>query len=187
MSVNYQIIELDSHDQELVTQTANLLVIGFDVSWPDMQSALEEVNECLQGDNINRVAMTHDRKIIGWIGGQSNYDGRVWELHPLVIHPDYQKQGLGAVLVQELESFVQQKGGLTIYLGTDDESDQTSISNVDVYPNVLDHLKEIKNIANHPFEFYQKVGFSIVGIVPDANGFGKHDIMMAKRVGSNPT
>jgi len=33
-----------------------------------------------------------------------------------------------------------------------------------------------------PFEFYQKCGFVIVGVVPDANGLGKPDILMAKRV-----
>jgi hypothetical protein len=34
----------------------------------------------------------------------------------------------------------------------------------------------------HPFEFYQKCGFVIVGVVPDANGYSKPDILMAKRV-----
>jgi len=40
----------------------------------------------------------------------------------------------------------------------------------------------IKNLQQHPFEFYQLLGFEIVGLVPDANGFGKPDILMAKRV-----
>jgi aminoglycoside 6'-N-acetyltransferase I len=32
-------------------------------------------------------------------------------------------------------------------------------------------------------KFYQKLGYVIVGVIPDANGPGKPDIMMAKRVG----
>jgi predicted acetyltransferase len=34
----------------------------------------------------------------------------------------------------------------------------------------------------HPFEFYQKLAYVVVGIVPDANGPGKPDILMAKRL-----
>ncbi len=38
----------------------------------------------------------------------------------------------------------------------------------------------IRNPGGHPYEFYQKLGYVIVGVVPDANGFGKPDIYMAK-------
>jgi aminoglycoside 6'-N-acetyltransferase I len=41
-----------------------------------------------------------------------------------------------------------------------------------------------KRLVVHPYEFYKKVGFTIVGVLPDANGFGKPDIFMAKRVKS---
>ena len=34
----------------------------------------------------------------------------------------------------------------------------------------------------HPYEFYQKQGFVIIGVMPDANGLGKPDILMAKSV-----
>ena len=47
--------------------------------------------------------------------------------------------------------------------------------------NVLEHLARIENLRGHPYEFYQRLGFSIVGAMPDANGFGKPDIYMAKR------
>ena len=30
--------------------------------------------------------------------------------------------------------------------------------------------------------FYQKLGYEIVGLIPDANGPGKPDIMMARRL-----
>ena len=36
-------------------------------------------------------------------------------------------------------------------------------------------------------EFYLKVGFSLVGVLPDANGPGKPDIFLAKRVGGRKT
>ena len=48
---------------------------------------------------------------------------------------------------------------------------------------MLEHLAKIKNIKGHPCEFYQKMGFVIVGIMPDANGPGKPDIFMSKRIG----
>ncbi len=74
------------------------------------------------------------------------------------------------------------RGGKTITLGTDDESNRTSIGGVDLYPNVLENVSNIKNLREHPFEFYQKLGYVITGVIPDANGFGKPDILMCKRV-----
>jgi aminoglycoside 6'-N-acetyltransferase I len=44
-------------------------------------------------------------------------------------------------------------------------------------------LQTIGNLRRHPYEFYQKLGYVIVGVIPDTNGFGKPDIFMAKRVG----
>lgn len=177
-----QIVNLDPNNREWIQQAANLLVIGFENSWPDLPSALEEVQDCLQPDKINRIAVTPSKLVAGWIGGQSAYAGHAWELHPLIVHPDFQHGGIGRALVADFEALVKAKGGLTIYLGTDDESDQTSLAGLDVYPDVLGHLSRIKNLNRHPYEFYQKVGFVIVGMIPDANGFGKPDIIMAKRV-----
>ena len=51
-----------------------------------------------------------------------------------------------------------------------------------LYKNTYKHIEQIKNRGSHPYEFYQKCGFKIVGILPDANGPGKPDIFMAKRV-----
>lgn len=177
-----QIVNLDRENQAWIKQTANLLVVGFETCWPDLASALVEVHDCLQPNKINRIALNSDKQVVGWIGGHSAYDGHVWELHPLVVHPDFQGQGIGRALVAEFEELVRAEGGITIYLGTDDDNDQTSLAGLDVYPDVLEHLSQIKNLKRHPYEFYQKVGFVIVGTIPDANGFGKPDIIMAKRV-----
>ena len=71
-------------------------------------------------------------------------------------------------------------------LGTDDEDDMTTLSGVDLYPNVWEHVANIKNLKRHPYEFYRKMGYAITGVVPDANGPGKPDILMSKRVGPTP-
>ena len=94
----------------------------------------------------------------------------------------YGGQVLGQALVADLEELVRARGGFTIQLGTDDETYMTSLSGIDLYPNVLEHLRNIRNLRSHPYEFYQKCGFVIVGVLPDANGPGKPDIFMAKAV-----
>ncbi|MFM8427282.1 MAG: N-acetyltransferase, partial [Chloroflexota bacterium] len=82
------------------------------------------------------------------------------------------------------EEQVRQRGGLTIMLGSDDQNEMTSLAGVDLYENLWDKVKNIQNFKGHPYEFYQKMGYVITGVVPDANGLGKPDIMMSKRVAS---
>jgi len=182
------IIDLQSNDQKKIKHVAVLLVEGFKVhwpnAWPDTESALEEVHDSFGPDRLSRIAVGEDGTVLGWIGGIREYDGHAWELHPLVVHPDHQGRGIGRALVNDLERLVRHSGGTTIYLGTDDEGNMTTLSDKDLYPNVFDHLTNFKNLLGHPYEFYQKLGFVIVGVIPDANGPGKPDIIMAKRVSS---
>ncbi|MCB0063584.1 MAG: GNAT family N-acetyltransferase [Caldilineaceae bacterium] len=179
-----QIVELTLDNTTHINQAANLLVVGFQLSlaWPDLDSAMEEVYEALEPGKICRIALDHTGTVIGWIGGIPTYRGRVWELHPLVVDPKQQRMGIGRALVADLEEQVRQRGGLTITLGTDDVIDQTSLSGIDLYPNIGHHMQTIRNLRNHPFEFYQKCGYVLSGLVPDANGYGKPDIIMSKRV-----
>ena len=180
------IIDLSPDDEPTIQQVAALLVDGFREhypdSWPDLDSALEEVRESFAPDRISRVAIDDDGTVFGWVGGISQYDGNVWELHPLVVRPDRQRQGIGRALVADLEAQVRARGAITLWLGTDDEDNMTTLAGVDLYPNVLERARNIRNLRGHPYEFYQKLGFVIVGVMPDANGLGKPDIFMAKRV-----
>lgn len=61
-------------------------------------------------------------------------------------------------------------------------NDMTTLAGVDLYPNVLEHLAQIRNLRRHPYEFYQKLGFVLADVMPNANGRGKPDIFLAKRV-----
>lgn len=185
------IVDLLPDQTHAMHQAAELLVIGFkDMApdaWPDMESALEEVQTMTQPDRICRAAVDAQGTVLGWVGGLDyGYDGHVWELHPLVVHPDYQRRGIGRALVLDLEVQVRQRGAITLFLGTDDETFMTSLSGVDLYQNPWEHIRSIQNYGSHPFSFYQKLGFSIVGVLPDANGPGKPDIYMAKRLHEIP-
>lgn len=181
-----QIIDLCPDSLEAIQQAAALLVEGFQEhwpnAWPDLDSALEEVQESFGADRISRIAVDDAGTVLGWIGGIQQYNGNVWELHPLVVRSDCRGKGVGRSLVADLEERVRERGGLTLWLGTDDEDNMTTLAGVNLYPNVFEHIATIKNLRGHPYEFYQKCGFVIVGVVPDANGPGKPDIYMAKPV-----
>jgi aminoglycoside 6'-N-acetyltransferase I len=124
-----------------------------------MQAALEEVRESLGGGPISPVAVDERGAVLGWIGGIRSYGGNVWEHYPLVVRPDLQRRGIGRALVADLESRVRERGALTLWLGTDDEDGMTTLSGVDLYPNVAVHLQNIKTLRGHPYEFHQKLGF----------------------------
>ena len=151
-------------------------------AWPTLESARAEVEECAAPGGIARAYLDEAGGLLGWVAGRSEYAGRVWELHPLVVDPGCQGKGIGRALAQDFEAQVAARGGITILLGTDDETGRTSLGGVDVYPEVWRHIATIRNLDRHPFSFYQKLGYVVCGIVPDANGFGKPDILMAKRV-----
>ena len=182
----YKIVTLFPTEQSLIHQTAQLLVDAFREHWPEAwptpDDAIKEVHEMLETERICRVAIDEQGNLLGIIGGIPGYDGNVWELHPLAVQPDMQGQGIGRALVEDFEKQVRAKGGLTITLGSDDEDNMTSLSNVDLYENMWEKIRNIRNLKGHPFEFYQKLGYVITGVVPDANGIGKPDIIMSKRV-----
>ena len=179
-------ISLLSSNEPLIQQAAQLLVDAFREHWPNawptLEEGLKEVQEMLGSERICRIAVDEQGNLLGIVGGIPGYDGLVWELHPLAVQPSLQGQGIGRALVMDLEEQVRLKGALTITLGTDDEDNMTSLSNVDLYDNLWEKIRDIRNRKNHPFEFYRKMGYVITGVVPDANGVGKPDILMAKRV-----
>jgi aminoglycoside 6'-N-acetyltransferase I len=184
--MNVQITDLLPGDEPKIQQVARLLVEGFKEhwpdAWPDLNSALQEVQESFGADRISRIAVGDSNQVLGWIGGIKRYDGNVWELHPLVVGTEFRGQGIGRSLVADLAAEAKNRGGIVLWVGTDDEDNQTTLSGINLYPNVWEHIAKIRNLRGHPYEFYQKMGFAIVGVMPDANGIGKPDIYMAKRL-----
>lgn len=176
---------LDPQNRRQRRQAAELLVENF-TAWPAMEIARAEIHILLSKNRLCFVALDEAGDVVGLVGGLPDYDGNVWELHPLVVKKSRQRTGIGRRLVRALERAAVARGAMTVMLGTDDEADATSLSGVDLYENLPGRVAAIENLREHPYSFYLKCGYQIVGVIPDANGYGKPDILMAKRVGKRP-
>ena len=154
-----KIVDVTPENVHRIEQIAELLFDAFidtgSTSWLSMEDALNEVQESFQAGRISRIAIDAQGDVLGWIGGIEDCDGDVWALHPLVVHR--QRQGIGRALVADFEEQVARRGAHTIRLGTGDENNRTSLGGIDLYPDVLEKLRAIKNLRSHPFEFYLKI------------------------------
>jgi aminoglycoside 6'-N-acetyltransferase I len=180
-----QIVDLNS-EEHLLYEAAALLCEGFShmfqSPWSDLQAALAEARASLRPDGISRAALDEDGCVVGWIAAAPFYNGFVWEIHPLVVAGNRRGQGIGRRLVEDVARLAAGRGGVTLWVGTDDEDERTSLGGIDLYPDPLAHLARIRNLKHHPYTFYQRLGFVLAGVLPDANGFGKPDIFLARRI-----
>lgn len=185
-SMQISIVDAASLPAEGRQRMAQILVDAFGQhwpgAWPTLEEALEELEDFKDPERICRAALDADGRVLGWIGGIPEYDGHVWELHPLAVDPPLHGQGIGRALVQDFEAQVRARGGGLVMLGSDDENDMTSLAGQDLFPDPLQKLAAIQALKPHPFVFYQKLGYALIGVVPDANGPGKPDILMGKRI-----
>ena len=179
------IVDLEPGRPELLEQAAAILVDRLPEGWPTLELAREHIRELLDPARILR-GFVRGRQLFGWIGGQEHYIHHSWELHPLVVHAGHERRGIGRALVDDLEQRVRELGIHTMFVGSDDETGLTSLAGVDLYPDVLAHLTRLRDHGGHPFSFYQRLGYSVIGVMPDANGFGKPDIYLAKRLIPRP-
>jgi aminoglycoside 6'-N-acetyltransferase I len=181
-----QITDLGTQSDSVLEQAAVLLVNEFNEprGWPTLGLAREEVVSLLREGFA--LAMLDTNVLLGWVGGLPEYSGRVWELHPLVVRREHRRRGIGRALAAAFETEARRRGALTATLGTDDDSGMTSLAGIDLYDDTPRHMAELRDLGrNHPFLFYRKLGYVVTGVMPDANGHGRPDIYMSKRLWSS--
>ena len=174
-----------TRDAALIEPTAQLLLDTFrgrTGDWQDFGAARDEVLASLEDGRVSRIVLDQAGTVVGWIGAIPSYGGRVWEIHPLVVREADRQRGIGRALIEDLERLAATRGVLTLWAGSDDEHGDTTLAGVDLYAGVPDAIRRLKNLRRHPYEFYIRVGFVVAGVLPDANGPGKPDIFLAKRV-----
>lgn len=182
----FEMVDLEPQDRALLRQAAQLLVDGFrDLApraWPNLTVAEGEVRMLLEPPNLARGALDADGRLLGWAGGLPQYYGETWELQPLVVDPTLRRRGVGRALVQDLSARAYDEGARTLWVGADDEAGLTSLAGRDLYPEPLAALQTVTARPPHPLGFYQGLGFVVVGVLPDANGPGRPDILLARRL-----
>ena len=162
---NFRTVQLDRDNESAIRQTAVLLLEGFrgpsPLAWPNLDAALAEVRESFEAGRLSRIAVDADGRVLGWIGGIPQYEGHVWEIHPLVVAADLRRHGIGRALVEDMERLAGDRGGLTLWAGSDDENNSTSLSAVNLYEDLPGRIAGIQNLGGHAYEFYQRLGFKI--------------------------
>lgn len=179
------VVSLEAEDERGIDEVASLLVRSFRVvspTWaPTLERARAIVVEALAPGYINRALVLAGRTV-GWVGARHDY-GAVWELHPLVVDDSVRGRGIGRALVDEIVGLVGEQGALTLLLGTSDEANLTNLAGRDLFRDPLAILQSIEASRVHPLGFWLKVGFAVVGVVPDAEGIGKPTILLARPIG----
>ena len=77
------------NDAQLLA-AAKILTDSLPHGWETIDSAIKEINEILIPENTLLAAVEKDI-VIGWGGIIPQYDGNVYELHPLVVRADKRK------------------------------------------------------------------------------------------------
>jgi len=165
-------------------QAAEILIAAFahqPAAWATTAQAEAEVSTFLDDSERWALAALDGDEVVGWIGVIETYS-HAWELHPIAVSPGRQRQGVGSRLLGALEAAVRDRGVLTLYLGSDDDFGGTSLFGSDAWANPLAALAGVEETSGHPIGFYRKQGYQLVGLIPDANGRGKPDIWLAKRL-----
>lgn len=177
------IINMTQATKTQIDQAAHMLTESIPCGWPTLQDALDEIEQLLVPGNT-LLAAIENAEVIGWGGILAPiYNGNVFELHPLVVHSDKRNRGVGRAIVTALENEARKQGGLTIYLGADDErgEGETSLANANLFDDLPGKLQNF-DPGTHQSAFYLKLGYQIIGVMPDANGKGKPDIYFGKRL-----
>ena len=178
-----EIVPFERLTERQLAQCADILREAFAriEAFSGPSEAEAEVASFLRDPDRFALAAVEAGAVLGMVGAVDTYSHAA-ELHPLAIGPAHQGLGLGAALTAALEARLAEMGKLTVYLGTDDEIGGTSLFGAELFPDALAKLAAITETTGHPYFFYLKLGYEPVGVVPDANGYGKPDILMAKRV-----
>jgi aminoglycoside 6'-N-acetyltransferase I len=150
------------------------------------EAEAEVTLRCADGDWLGYAAVDGER-LAGWIGAIRTYS-HGWEIHPLVVAPECQRRGIGSALLAALEANARRAGVLTLFLGSDDDYGGTSLFGRDLWPDVVSHVSATQaTMRGHALTFYRRHGYEIVGLLPDVNGAGRPDILLAKRLGEATT
>lgn len=183
VGVSESIVDLASLDVAQLDQLAALTHTAAREHAPTWLPTVADAHATIAEARVRfgRVMLSARGAPIGWVAAGHSW-GRVWDLHPLIIDMPHQRRGIGRSLVLEVEREATRAGALVLLLGTSDMTHATSVSDVDLYDDPLRRLAELSFRASNSVQFWQRIGFTLVGAIPDAEGPGQPSLQLAKRL-----
>jgi aminoglycoside 6'-N-acetyltransferase I len=179
--MGFAIVDFDALGKAALTEAARILreALPSPAAYKAPGEAEAEVADMIANPDRFGLAALEDGVLRGFIGAVRGYPASL-ELHPLVVDPAFHGRGIGRTLVHALEDRARADGYLALWLGADDDFGGTSLAGVDLFPDVLAKAGSITARRRHPLGFYRRLGFEVVGLIPDANGPGQPDILLSK-------
>lgn len=163
-------------------QAAQILSESLPLGWATTELARQELGQLMTPDNAV-LAVLQEGQVVGWGSIQPAYEGHVYELHPLCVKGEARGQGIGRQLLSVLEAIAREMGALTLLVASDDDGELglTSLAGQDLYDDLPEQLARFAP-GRHATQFYLKMGYTVTGVIPDANGPGRPDILLCKRL-----
>jgi len=182
-SIPHQIVELKHSDELWIDDISGFLYTCFrkySPEWlPNLEASREEVKESFQQNRRSRVLLKGG-KVIGWISAFT--DKHCWEIHPIAVLPEEHRKGYGKLLVEDISTLAKESGAVSIWAGTGDETNSTSLSNLDLYQCMTKAIENFNAPTDHAANFWLDIGFTLVGVLPDEEGLGKPGLHFARRL-----
>lgn len=150
---------------------------------PTVEAAMKELQRASEEQILTSMAIEAGIPR-GWIAAHPQGHGS-WEIHPLLVDPAASGQGHGRILVEDIERKMRSKRGISVFLSTSDATHSTNLSDVDLYQDPLAALRDIgvrDKTHGHAYQFWQRIGYTVVGVIPDAEGIGIPSIHLAKKL-----
>ena len=179
------IVDLTPGDEALIEALVPISVRAAAINaprWlPTPERARAEIVRVASMAGVCRALLEGDTPR-GWAGAAPSAE-RAWELHPMLVDPACHGGGLGRCLVVDVERCARAAGALTMELSTSDATGATTLGGIDLFADPLGALSRLDVLdarTGHAFRFWQKVGYAVVGVLPDAEGPGVPSIRLAK-------
>lgn len=96
-----KIINMLEFSQRQLTEAAQILTDSLPIGWPTLEDAKGEIRKRFIPENT-LLAAVDGEEVIGWCGILPQYEGHVFELHPLSVKENRRRNGVGTALVYAL-------------------------------------------------------------------------------------
>lgn len=132
----------------------------------------------------SRLAVLGGRPV-GWASLQWGKGWGCLKVLWLAVAPEVQRCGIGRALLDDAARIGRAQGCVTLTLTTGDDHPErafTTLGRRDLWGDPLGAAAAVETTESHPLDFYRTLGFRVCGVLPDANGPGKPEIMLAKPI-----